>query len=676
MRQAHPPVGSHVNRAKFLFSLVKDVSYTSKIQLALLGLWLLLCHPVNAGSWQTGQALGGFNNVNVYTPTSYSPIGPNGSRSLLVILHGCTQAISAYNTANLEVAAEQYGMVIAVPDAQHKEGFSCWAYWSNSNSGSPARNKLDYENLIQLAEEMTQDSARVIDRNQVYIAGLSSGAAFANTTACLAPDIFAGMGISAGPSIGTTSSGALGSCESANVASRCLNYAGSFASFFATQIASMAQADDDSTVSTCYNTQNANGMADVYGVSQLSGTTPIGSGGNTATETQWQDGRVAMLWFHGGVGHAWSGGSGASGSYVSGNSINYAAYLGEFFTNNNRRVNRNTPPAIDNLSVTVTGAQLQINAVITDAETAVASATAVISDALTSSGVGNVNLLGSNNQFTGMSANLADGLYTLAVTAVDDEGGQSEASIATARIGPEPPAQAPQLSNLEINTNGQCATVNGAVVDANLNLEQVIATFATGDFTAVITGNQFSAEACGLPGGANSVTITAIDTTNLSTNAILSFTIDAGQIATLDEHISAGRLDYTNYANCYLEYGASAFRLDELVTNNSDSICRWQDDDASCRGPEVQCSSANAPGDDGDNGGDDGGDDTGTTCEEYSDVNYNHKAFYGRAYSTGSFFSPDYYAVGSDQPMPGSTYGVNTLHSLDGGAEWLLGGCP
>lgn len=624
----------------------------------------------SAGSWQNSQPLGGFSAVNVYTPSSYSPIGPTNKRSLLIVLHGCAQAIGAYSTANLEDAAETFGMVIAVPDAQHKEGFSCWAYWNNSNAGAPSRSKLDYANLIQLAQQMTGDVSRAIDESQVYIAGLSSGAAFANTTACLAPDIFAGMGISAGPSVGTSSSGALGSCESANVASRCASYAGSYANHFSTQIASIAQADDDSTVNTCYNSQNANGMASVYGLNQQPGTNTLGSGANTATETLWQDGRVSMVWFHGGVGHAWSGGSGATGSFVSGNSINYASYLGEFFINNNQRVNRNSPPMIESLSVTAVGDQLQISAAISDAETSVASAIAVITDALSGTGAGNVDLAGSNDVFSGMSMSLADGLYQVDVTAVDDQGSLSLPARVSSRIGPEPPAQAPQLSELVVSANAQCATVSGKVVDANLNLQQVVAAFAGDNVTATITGNQFSAAACNLPGGANSVTVTATDATHLSSSETLSFSIDAGQTATLDGHIGAGRLNYSNYANCYLEYGASAFKLEEVIFNNASNSCQWQDSDASCQGPEVNCLGEGGGGD-GDNGG---GDDN--TCQEHTDMNYNHKAYHGRAYSTGSFFSPDYFAVGSDQAMPGSTYGYNTLYSTDGGALWNLGNCP
>lgn len=285
----------------------------------------------HAGSWQEDVAVGGFDNVHLYTPDSDSPIGHG--KALLIVLHGCVQPIDNYLTANLEDAAEEFGMVVAVPDAMNKAGYSCWSYWE----GTKSRTAGDYKNLITLANALSGDTARGIDADQVYIAGLSSGASFANTTACLAPDVFAGMAISAGPSIGTSSSGALGPCETADVASRCTSYAGSYAGHFDTQIASIAHGDADTTVNQCYNEQNAEGMAGVYGAAQLPGSNPVTEGSRTAEETLWQDGRVSMLWLNG-VDHSWSGGEGAAGSYINAAGINYARYLGQFFVDNNKRV--------------------------------------------------------------------------------------------------------------------------------------------------------------------------------------------------------------------------------------------------------------------------------------------------------------------------------------------------
>ncbi|MCA0900484.1 extracellular catalytic domain type 1 short-chain-length polyhydroxyalkanoate depolymerase [Microbulbifer agarilyticus] len=568
---------------------------------ASLGLSILLgASSVEAGSWQQNVAIGGFNRVHIYTPDSVSPIG-NG-KSLLVVLHGCTQSIDAYLTANLEDAAEEYGMVVAVPDAVYKAGFSCWSYWE----GIRSRTAGDYANLINLANTMTGDAGRNIDPDQVYIAGLSSGAAFANTTACIAPDIFAGMGISAGPSIGTSSNGAIGSCEIADVTSRCNSYAGSYSSHFDTQIASIAHGTNDTTVDDCYNRQNAEGMAGVYGVNELSGTNTYTDDARTAAETLWEDARVSMLWLNG-VDHAWSGGQGASGSYVNGNGINYGRYLGQYFAENNQRVDRNSGPEITSLSATEASGLLTITGNALDAEGSVASVDIAVSniDSGTPDLVETLNTLASpaDGYFNATSSPLADGLYQIEVTATDNEGAQGDTASVTSRVGPEPPATAPELSDIAATVSGQCATVTGSVVDANQNLQDVAVAFASGTVSADIDGSRFSAEGCDLPGGENNVVITASDTTDLSGQSSVRFDIDAGQTGDYNFHINEGHITWgEGYSACYLAFGTAPFTMRETAAGEQ---CRWvADGDSSCAGPLQACSSGGSDG--GDSGGGDG----------------------------------------------------------------------
>ena len=142
-------------------------------------------------------------------------------------------------------------------------------------------------------------------------------------------------------------------------------------------------------------------------------------------------------------------------------------------------------------------------------------------------------------------------------------------------------------------------------------------------------------------------------------------------IATLDEHISAGRLDYTGYSTCYLEYSTNAFKLTEQT--HSGGMCVWQDDDASCTGPAQACSGTGSGGGD-DGSGDDGSGGDPATCAEYTTANYYHKVA-GRAYSTGYYYAPNYFASGSDDPLAGSTWGTSTLYSTDG-RVWFAGNCP
>ena len=652
-----------------------------------------------AGSWQQNVALGGFSNVNIYTPDSASTIGQG--RALLVVLHGCVQPISNYLTANLEDAAEAHGMVIAVPDAVNKAGFSCWSYWQ----GAISRNSGDYANLIGLAGALTADSSLAIDPDQVYISGLSSGAAFAAQAACVAPDVFAGVAPSAGPSIGTSSGGAIGTCEvvsSSTFRSRCRGYAGSYVSFLDTQIAVVGHGTADTTVDTCYNQQNANGYAAVYGASQLGGTTTVSEGiGHTAQQSLWTDNRVAMLWFDG-LDHSWSGGAGASGSYVAPDSINFATYLGGHFAANNLRVDRNSGPIISGHQATDGGGFLSVSGTAQDAEGTVASVEVTVreagSGALVESQSTNVTAQGA---YTVTTAPLLDGLYAVIAVATDDEGKSGDQAIVTTRVGPEPPPQAPELSNVIAEVDGQCATVSGTVVDENQDLDVVEVEFSTGTATANIGGTQFSASRCDLPGGANLATVLAVDAEGLSATQSISFDIDAGITGDYNLHIQQGHITWgSGYAACYLAHGTSAFTMREIAQGNGQ--CRWvDDDDPACAGPVQACSSEppnpgsdqdgdgvddsmdncpqDANADQADNDGDGLGNvcdptpdgDPSGTCTESTSSNYAHVAA-GRATTNGWYA----FAAGSGESMGLYNIWVTTTLAETSPGYYEIGACP
>lgn len=369
-----------------------------------------------AGSWKT-EAAGGFSSVHTYTPDTISPVGDG--RSLLIVLHGCTQSNGAFKTANLDKVAEEYGMVVAAPDAKYKEGFSCWGYWS----GTKSRSSGDYKNVIGLANAYIDNSSMDIDPKQVYVAGLSSGGAFAMTVGCLAPDVFAGMGLDAAPSTGTSSNGAFSQESSASqTASRCKGYAGSNASEFETQITSTAYGTSDYTVPQGYGTQNADAMASIYGVSKLSGTNSIEG---KATETLY-DGdnganRVSTVKLNN-VSHAWPGGSGASGSYIDGSSINYGMYLAEYFANNNQRVSGEvvTPYQAKVEGVNVNAAEGGSTAIVT-ASVAVPTASTLRSIEVTVDGETQSTTATSINE----AFNVSQGEHTVAiVVTVDGDDGQ------------------------------------------------------------------------------------------------------------------------------------------------------------------------------------------------------------------------------------------------------------
>lgn len=297
------------------------------------------------GTWTTETIAG--MSVRLYTPTTAAAL-PAG-RALMISLHGCVQKASDLQSAgNWARTADEYGMVVALPDAPNGGVIlGCWDYYdANHSRTAPARHD---DNLLSLASTLTARASLGIDGDQVYVSGLSSGGGQTMVMGCLAPDVFAGIGINAGPTVGTSSGQISSVAVSKNQGvSTCTSFAGSASGAFETQLTSVVYGNNDSTVATGYNTLNGQIMADIYdadqastfGLSGLAGTNTSGSG------TLYSDAegpRVSVIQ-NTGLGHNWPAGAGAGGSYISANSIDYPAYVTDFFFDNNRRVDRSGTP--------------------------------------------------------------------------------------------------------------------------------------------------------------------------------------------------------------------------------------------------------------------------------------------------------------------------------------------
>ncbi|MCY1159682.1 MAG: depolymerase family esterase [Citricoccus sp.] len=290
------------------------------------------------GTWTTETVAG--MSVSLYVPET-APAHPDG-RALMVTLHGCVQkAADLKNGGNWAATADEYGMVVAVPAAPNGGVLlGCWDYYdANHSRTSPARHD---DNLLGLASALTSRPGLGVDADQVYLSGLSSGGGQTMVMGCLAPDVFAGIGINAGPTVGTTS-GQISSVATSKTqgTSTCRSFAGSAASSFDTQLTSVVYGSNDSVVAPGYNPLNAEIMAGLYGASSTSSFSLAGlDGTNTAgTGTLYSDAdgpRVSLVQ-NTGLGHNWPAGGGPGGSYISTNSIDYPAYVTEFFFENNRR---------------------------------------------------------------------------------------------------------------------------------------------------------------------------------------------------------------------------------------------------------------------------------------------------------------------------------------------------
>ncbi len=306
---------------------------------ALSGLVLLTPASARAG-WEQRVVAG--MDTHVYTPDSLSPVGDG--RGLLLVLHGCVQTAAQLQAlANVEPGADEFGVVVAIPEVPAGGVFAgCWDYYGANHTRENRHN----DDLLALAEELSSEPALAVDPDQIYISGFSSGGGQAIATGCLAPDVFAGVGIAAGPSLGTEAVEiGFASTTAAAAAALCETLAGPASGDFATQLTAVHTGTSDFTVAQDYALINAEAFALRYGpglttetldVAALEGHEPAGEG------TLWVDGdgpRIAWMKVTGAT-HAWPAGSGPGGlnSFVEGSGVNYGWFLAEFFTVHNRRV--------------------------------------------------------------------------------------------------------------------------------------------------------------------------------------------------------------------------------------------------------------------------------------------------------------------------------------------------
>jgi poly(3-hydroxybutyrate) depolymerase len=334
-----------------------------------------------SGTWVLETATYGtpnLQNAYVYVPKNTAPAVLNGKRALMLTIHGCGQTApgNVINTKfNWEATAEQYGMVVIAPTVPSGTSATrtvsgCWDWFGSNHS----RTTRDAVPLKKLLDAVINRAGLDIDPNQVYVTGLSSGGGETIVMGCTFPDYFAGIGINAGPALGS-GSGDISmdpKVSAAQVATYCKAANGNnYNSYFATQIAGAVYGTSDYLVKPGHNVRNLEGLAQVYGMSYTNPTTSSVPGSGTvkvykdgAGKNRLHDLSVA------GMGHAWPAGGGAGASYVDTTHVNYPAYVTPWLFANNLRVTGG-----GTTTTTTAGATTTTTAAATTTTTAAATTT-------------------------------------------------------------------------------------------------------------------------------------------------------------------------------------------------------------------------------------------------------------------------------------------------------------
>jgi esterase, PHB depolymerase family len=141
----------------------------------------------------------GLRRYAVYVPQR---LPRRGRFPVMVVLHGCTQSADDIAAGTrMNAMADRCGFVVVYPEqSEHDNPRKCWNWYLRDHqvrgSGEPA------EIAGIVAQVLGSDTGARLDRNRVYVVGLSAGAAMAAIMGATYPDLFAGVGMHSGLSYG------------------------------------------------------------------------------------------------------------------------------------------------------------------------------------------------------------------------------------------------------------------------------------------------------------------------------------------------------------------------------------------------------------------------------------------------------------------------------------------
>lgn len=266
----------------------------------------------------------GSRGYKIYLPASQ----PKRPRGLILMLHGCSQTPDDFAVGtHINALAEKEGFVVAYPaQTRGHNGASCWNWFK---PGHQRRGAGEPAILASLTRKLMREFG--LDRDAVFVAGLSAGGAMAAILADVYPDIFSAAGIHSGLTRGSAR----------DVISAMSTMRKGGASEGVAQTVAMRslpvrrivfQGDADSTVHPSNAAMIVAAAVGDDAVPTKIGKRTVRGRGYARSDYVGSDGAVMLeLWMIEGSGHAWSGGR-AAGSYTDSKGPDASVQMIRFFS--------------------------------------------------------------------------------------------------------------------------------------------------------------------------------------------------------------------------------------------------------------------------------------------------------------------------------------------------------
>jgi poly(hydroxyalkanoate) depolymerase family esterase len=114
---------------------------------------------------------------------------------LVVVLHGCTQNAAGYDVgAGWSTLADRYGFALLMPEQKPSNNGNCCFNWFSPED--TARGSGEALSIRQMIARMARETN--IDKDRIFVTGLSAGGAMTSVMLATYPEVFAGGAVIAG----------------------------------------------------------------------------------------------------------------------------------------------------------------------------------------------------------------------------------------------------------------------------------------------------------------------------------------------------------------------------------------------------------------------------------------------------------------------------------------------